>query len=250
MNKLKFFLQFKVSTLILSFLFLLTPASHAIAADDEIQFTFAKPPVTKPIDEGESARRLDLTYLHIDQSNAITGTGVNFMIKKGYENGGMGHQWGLFGIKDEDDTLEGILISYGGTGEINLGSSKNSVIFFGPSISFMSAQQELVYTDPYTAKERKEDMTLLVLNVGIVAGYQHHIPMGKVRLTPYATVGANYSSYYLEMPYYTDDIEEDSTSTMITVGFDFLLPGGISVASMVQSGADDDVTMIQVGWNF
>lgn len=244
-------ISFKYLPLILFLSFLIQIPGIASAADDEVQFTFAKPPVTKSIEERESVKRLDLTYLHIDQSNAIIGRGVNFMLKRGYTGGSIGHQWGLFVIEDEDDTLNGGLISYSGTGEIYLGSSKNSVIFFGPSISFLSAEQEMVYTDPYTFQTRKEDFTMLVLNIGIMGGYQHHIPMGKkVVLTPYASLAANYSSFYLEMPYFMDDIEEDSSSTMVTVGFDFLLPGGISVASMFQSGADDDVTLIQAGWNF
>lgn len=212
--------------------------SLTLAADEtEVQFTFAQPPITKPMEDGEKVHRFNLTYLKLDMDNAIEGRGINYMQKKGQENGGIAWNVGAFQLDDEDGYIDGFMINGGVDQEIHLGSSKNSIIFFGltPSIMYMTIDQSI-------------DIEVLTLNLNLHAGYEHQIPLGRVILTPYAKVDLNGSFIYYESTY-DDDTDTDSFITQ-TIGFDLLLPGGVSIASALNTGGDDDMTLIQVGWSF
>lgn len=216
---------------------------QTLAADDEVQFSFAQPPITKPIDEGESEHRFNLTYLKLDMDNAIEGRGINYMQKKGQENGGIAWNVGAFQLDDEDGTTDGFMINGGVDQEIHLGSGKSSIMFFGltPSIMFMTIDQPTI------------EIEILTLNFNLHAGYEHQIPLGRVILTPYAKVDLNgsWSSYYYTSDAGYSDSDDDTDSYIVqTIGFDILLPGGVSIASALNTGGDDDMTLVQVGWSF
>ncbi|MDT8317248.1 MAG: hypothetical protein RQ824_04565 [bacterium] len=228
---------------------------QTLAADEtEVQFTFAQPPITKPMDKGESEHRFNLTYLKLDMDNAIEGRGINYMQKKGQERGGIAWNVGAFQLEDEDGIIDGFMINGGVDQEIHLGSGKNSIMFFGltPSLMFMTFDISI----PGIA-DIEVDVT--TLNFNLHAGYEHQIPLGRVILTPYAKVdlnGSMSSSSTTTDIYspccYTDTTYDDNTDAYITqtIGFDILLPGGVSIASALNTGGDDDMTLIQVGWSF
>ena len=216
---------------------------QTLAADEtEIQFTFAQPPITKPIEKGEREHRINLTYLKLDMDNAIEGRGVNYMQKKGQEIGGISWNVGAFQLEDEDGDIDGFMINGGVDQEIHLGSGKNSIIFFGltPSIMYMTIDQSTALADI--------EVDVTTLNLNLHAGYEHQIPLGKVILTPYAKVDLNGSFIYYDYTY-DDDTDTDSFITQ-TIGFDILLPSGVSIASALNTGGNDDMTLIQVGWSF
>lgn len=227
---------------------------QTLAADEtEVQFTFAQPPITKPIDEGESEHRFNLTYLKLDMDNAIEGRGINYMQKKGQENGGIAWNVGAFQLDDEDGTTDGFMINGGVDQEIHLGSGKNSIMFFGltPSLMFMTFDQSTPTVDI--------EVDVTTLNFNLHAGYEHQIPLGRVILTPYAKVDLNgswsnsYTTIKVKSPccFYDSDSDSDTDSYIVqTIGFDILLPGGVSIASALNTGGDDDMTLIQVGWSF
>ena len=240
---------FSISLLIL--LLSITFAGFALAADEsEVQFSFAQPPITKPIEEGEKSHRINLTYLRLDMDNAITGTGVNFMQKIGQERGGTSWNVGGFALKDDDGDMDGFMINGGAAQEITLDSKKHSIIFFGftPSLMYMNFDSSTATADI------EVEVTMLSFNLS--GGYQHQIPVGRVQLTPYAKVEYiyNMTSTYTTIDtgsYYDTDTDDTTDSFMMqTIGFDIILPGGVSVASAFQTGADDDMTLIQVGWTF
>ena len=224
--------------------------SQALAADDEIQFTFAQPPITKPIESGESEHRFNLTYLKLDMDNAIEGRGINYMQKIGQENGGTAWNVGAFQLDDEDGVIDGFMINGGVDQEIHLGSGKNSIIFFGltPSLMYMNIDQSTALADV--------EVEVLTLNFNLHVGYEQQIPLGRVILTPYAKVDLNgsMSSYYTTIDtagYSTSESDDDTDSYVVrTIGIDLLLPGGVSIASALNTGADEDMTLIQVGWSF
>ena len=171
---------------------------QTLAADEtEIQFTFAQPPITKPIEKGEREHRINLTYLKLDMDNAIEGRGVNYMQKKGQEIGGISWNVGAFQLEDEDGDIDGFMINGGVDQEIHLGSGKNSIIFFGltPSIMYMTIDQSTALADI--------EVDVTTLNFNLHAGYEHQIPLGKVILTPYAKVDLNGS---MSSTYTTIDI--------------------------------------------
>jgi len=220
------------------FILLLFPLHTSAAIDDEVQFTFAQPPVTAPIEEGESSNRINLTYLHLDMDNAITGRGVNFLQKHGQENTRLAWNVGTFVLDDEDDIYEGFMVNGGMDLEINLGSSRHSILFFGWDMSLMGLNMDLGTSDAYYSQ----------FGLGLRGGFQQHIPMGRVVLTPYITLSGNYAAYYIETDF--TDYDDDYTYSTAIIGFDFMLPGGVSLASALRTGGDDDMTLIQVGWNF
>ena len=145
------------------------------------------------------------------------------------------------------------MINGGVDQEIHLDSGKNSILFFGltPSMMFMT------FDLSYPGVDVESDVTTLSINLHV--GYEHQIPLGKVILTPYAKIDVtgNMSSTYTTIDVYSPccyyDTESDSdTDAFIvqTIGFDLLLPGGVSIASAINTGGDDDMTLIQVGWSF
>ncbi len=244
-----------------SLLFLLVsliafPGQTLAADDTEVQFSFAQPPITKPIDEGEKEHRINLTYLRIDMDttiiDTIEGRGVNYMQKKGQENGGIAWNVGAFQLEDDDDVIDGFMINGGVDQEIHLGSGKNSIMFLGltPSLMFMRFDLSTPGVDI--------ESEVLTFSINLHAGYEHQIPLGRVILTPYAKIDVtgNMSSTYTttEIPainYYDSESDSDTDAYIVqTIGFDILLPGGVSIASALNTGGDDDMTMIQVGWSF
>lgn len=249
--KIKYFNGSAYFSLFFLFASLIAFPGQTLAADeDEMQFTFAQPPITKPIDEGESEHRFNLTYLKLDMDNAIEGRGINYMQKKGQENGGISWNVGAFQLDDEDGTTDGFMINGGVDQEIHLGSGKNSIMFFGltPSLMFMTIDKSVPPADI--------EVEVLTLNFNLHAGYEHQIPLGRVILTPYAKIDLNgsMSSTYLtyDSPSYSYSDSDSDTDSFITqtIGFDILLPGGVSIASALNTGGDDDMTLIQVGWSF
>lgn len=238
------------STFIVLSLFAISFISFPVTADaadeQESQFVFATPPITKLVDIDEKTKRVDATYISIDADNKMTGVGVNMTTKKGTLSGADVDSWNIFTLKDEDNTMDIIMGGAGQGKEIALSASGKSLLFFllDTNLMYMGLEDD------------NFSMTMMNLSLMPNIGFQQHVPMGNFKLTPYVTYAYNlsYSSYSTEIEVggktQYDSDSDTMTYGMLTIGFDIMIPGGISLASMLTSGADDDMTMIKLGYNF
>ena len=231
-------------SLSLTFMLGALASAPAYSAETSTEFSFSPPPITEAVSAGEESHRFTGTYLKIDLDNALTGYGINFSNRYGNASGtsGKSNSWGLLSLSDESDTMSGLMFNANFNMEAYPGGTGNTIVFLGIPLG-------LTYFNIDTGGS--DDASLSLLTYGLQVGMQHHIFLSEMAsITPYVTYAKNKGKSRFQMgDSSADPIDSDYETATLTFGFDITLSGGISLASMLSTG-DDNITMIQLGWNY
>lgn len=217
-------------------------------SSNSVSFSFAPPPITELVGPDQSADRLNFTYLKVDvPGNPMIGIGMDFVGRRaGSGSGGLSFTLRGLGLTDEENTMGGGMFGGSVGPELYLGENRNTILFAGISMDFLAINM----TGPFI------DVRTTGLSLGLQIGAQHHFKLGdSVSLIPYVVLGTTNSSFSttteIQFGSSTSTSTSESTSsyTTTTLGFDMTV-GDVSLGALANTGGDNDVTMIRLGFRF
>lgn len=211
-----------------------------LTAIAESNFSFSPPPITQVVSEGETKSRITGLYMNVDvPGDSVTAVGVNFVQRKALnKSSAFSFGAGGIGLGNESATLTGFFFNGNGNFELYINDDPSAIAFIGMPVGlgFIEIDTGASYIDT------------TFFTTGIQAGLQKHIWMGNnIVVVPYAMFSSTFGAATASTSSGTVSTSFDYTTT--TFGLDILIED-ISIGSMVNTGADDDILIIQIGYGF
>lgn len=219
-----------------------------LAAIAESNFSFSPPPITQVVSEGETKSRITGLYMNIDvPGDSITAVGANF-VQRSAINQSSAFSYGVGGVAlgNESATTTGFFLNGNGNFELYINDDPSAIAFIGMPYGLGVIDIE----------EPGLSLTSVIFTVGVQVGLQKHIWMGNNTIVvPYVVFSSTYGSTSttgtIDTGFgtvgFSETLSFDYTTT--TFGLDILIEN-ISIGSMINTGADDDILIIQVGYGF
>lgn len=221
-------------------LLLLTPNLYA---EDTVSFTFAPPPVTKPQTEGTSDK-LTLSMVSIDSTAggidlSMSGWDIGGVSRQTNEKIGFSGQGHIGRITDDDDTIDSVNMGFSGNVETYLTPDKGTIVAGGLVMEFGNTTVDM---------GPSVDGSVSTLFFGFQLSAQSRLPINEmVGVTPYVLYKSLTGTADSTFGGSTTSTDVDVSALTFGVDVDIMQ---FSVAAMIQSTDDTDVTMFTLGINF
>lgn len=218
-------------------------SSPYLLADSSLSFSFAPPPITSIVDDGERVNKVTLgyTFLEYDSSEAsqeFSLLSANILSKKDSTFFSLGLTSG------EDDTGNIYLLGLNGQYGIERAINKEASWSVAGGLSYLYT--EFDSSDIYSETE--------IVTGQVSASIQQRFPLAeRVGITPYLLVnavlfgtGSGFTNISSGVVDYDIDIDP---YVGITLGFDLDFHG-YSLAALYQSADDSSITSLSFGFEF
>ncbi len=228
-----------IRTLLFTLLFITT---H-LYAEDTVSFTFAPPPVTKPQAEGTSDK-VSLSVVSIDSTAggvdlSMSGWDLGMVSRTAGQQLGFSMLTHVGRITDDDDTIDSVNLGLSGNIETYLTPDKGAIGAAGLVMEFSNTTIDISPT---------VDGDIATLFLGFQLSAQNRFPINEfMGVTPYVLYKSLTGTAESRIGSTNTSTDVDVSALTFGVDVDVMQ---FSVAAMIQSTEDTDVTMLTLGLNF
>lgn len=221
------------------------------AAENAIAFQFAPAPITNEGLDSEAENRFSGQYISYNNSAAkfeLTGYGVGYASRTMTDGSGSTFVDSLTFMSGEGTSVVSTEVK-GFSGNMAYTKDWRMDSFGGLQFSIGGKAEwtTLTMTGAFRNTSFESKTNILGLGLLSVLQYHWHVSPG-ITVTPYSMF--TFTNMTASTDAGSSNNESSFNSTATIFGLDVVLFDGISVAGMVQSSQDDDLAVINVGWNF